>query len=83
MYRLAHQLLYLAYYWLYGVRRLPGSVNCTLQSTRFCEFVADGEGAEDGRGKTEVRKKSKASGAFRLVRPVSAQFSSCLHFCGR
>lgn len=54
---------------LFGVQPLPGSVNGTLRSY---EFVANGEGAEHGRGKTQVRKKSKAYGAFRPLRPVSA-----------
>lgn len=72
MYRLAHQFLYLAYSWLYGVHRLPGSLTCTLQSTRSYEFVADGEGAEDGRVKRQIKKKSKANGALRPLRPISA-----------
>ena len=72
MYCLAHQFLYLAHSWLFGVHRMPGSVIGTLQSTRSYELVANGEGAEDGRGKTQVRKKSKAYGAFRPLRTVSA-----------
>ena len=57
---------------VYRVHRLPGSLNCTLQSTLSYEFVTNREGAEGGR---QFRNKSKAYEAFRPLRSMSAHKS--------